>query len=196
MNYCMVITIHNKEYNVKEAKTEEELKQGLKGIEELPENEGMLFYFDPPREVSMTMQDTLLTLDQIFINEDQEVISVVTRKPKDENLVTIKDVAYVLELNANSGVRVGDEIEFEDDSKEYVMKILAPDGSVQMNLKGGERIFRRLFSKQLVQWVKKAKEVELDEKAFNKICIRIGKKMFRELKAQNEREPEYVELKS
>lgn len=156
----------------------------------------MLFYFDPPREVSMTMQDTLLALDQIFINEDQEVISVITRKPKDENLVTIKDVAYVLELNADSGIRVGDELEFEDDSKDYVMKILAPDGSTQMLLEGGERIFRRAFSKQLVQWVKKAKEVELNEEAFNKICIRIGKKMFRELKAQNEREPEYVELKS
>lgn len=187
----MNITIANKEYKVKEAKTEEELHKGLKGVESLPDNEGMLFYFNPPREVSMTMEDTLIALDQIFLNDDQEVIKVVTRKPKEKKLVTVDNVAYVLEVNANSGINEGDELEFDDDS-EAVMKVLAPDGSTQMELWGGERIFRRAFTKQLIQWVKKAREVESNEEAFNKICIRIGKKMFRELKAQDEREPEYV----
>lgn len=47
----MRIKIGNKEYNVKEARTEEEKEKGLQGITKLPENEGMLFFFDPPENV-------------------------------------------------------------------------------------------------------------------------------------------------
>jgi len=63
---------------------------------------------------------------------------------------------YVVELNANSKVKEGDELEFLDDTKEYTMKVLAPDGSTQMNLKGGERIFSRKNTKVLIRQAKKA----------------------------------------
>lgn len=184
----ITITINNKQYNAREAKTEEELKQGLKGVEELPKDEGMLFYFDPPREVSMTMEETLIPLDQIFINEDQEVISVITRKPKDSNLITLKDIAYVLELNANSGVEIGDTLEFEDAP---VMKVLAPDGSTQYDLWGGERIFSRKNTQILIKKAKKAESSKSDSdyKA-------LGKYMFKCLRIQDNREPEYVQLKN
>lgn len=46
------IKIGSKEYTVKVAKTGNEKEQGLQGITELPENEGMLFEFDEPDEVS------------------------------------------------------------------------------------------------------------------------------------------------
>lgn len=182
----MTITLNDKQYSVKEAKTEEERRQGLKGVKDLPEDEGMLFYFDPPQEVSMTMLDTLIPLDQIFINEDQEVIKVVTREPMDESLVTVLDTAYVLELNANSGVSIGDELEFEEDAP--VMKVLAPDGSEQMALWGGERIFSRKNTKILIKKAKKAdvSKAESDYKA-------LGKYMFKCIKKQDERPNEYVE---
>ena len=35
---------------------------------------------------------------------------------------------YVVEVNSNSGVKVGDELEFMDEDTP-VMKVLAPDGS-------------------------------------------------------------------
>ena len=66
----MVIRIGNNEYNVKEAKTEQEKIKGLQGVEKLPKDEGMLFYFDPSEEISMWMKDTKIPLDIIFINED------------------------------------------------------------------------------------------------------------------------------
>lgn len=181
------ISISNKKYKVKEARTEEELRQGLKGVEELPDDEGMLFYFDPPREVSMTMQSTLIALDQIFINEDDEVIKVVTRKPKDEELVSVEDVAYVLEVNANSGIKKGDELEFENGP---LMKILGSDGEVQAELWGNERIFSRKNTKILIKKAKKAQESQLDSdyKA-------LGNYIFKCIKIQDEREPEYVEIK-
>jgi uncharacterized membrane protein (UPF0127 family) len=40
------IKLGEKEYNVREAKTPEELQDGLQGVKELPQDEGMIFYFD------------------------------------------------------------------------------------------------------------------------------------------------------
>jgi uncharacterized membrane protein (UPF0127 family) len=42
----------------------------------LPEDEGMIFYFDPPQKVSFWMKDTKIPLDIVFINEEYEVIKV------------------------------------------------------------------------------------------------------------------------
>lgn len=48
------VQIENKSYNLLVATTEEEKEKGLMGIEELPENEGMLFDYsdDPQPELS------------------------------------------------------------------------------------------------------------------------------------------------
>jgi hypothetical protein len=93
---------------------------------------------------------------------------------------------YVVEVNVNSGVKVGDELEFEDDS-EVVMKVLAPDGSSQMDLVGGERIVSRKETKVLIRKAKKAYDSQNDRdfKA-------LGKYMFKVLKGQDGRDPEYV----
>jgi uncharacterized membrane protein (UPF0127 family) len=95
----MVIKIGNREYKVREAKTEKEKIEGLQGVEKLPKDEGMLFYFDPNEEVSMWMKDTKIPLDIIFINEEQEVTKVHQGKPEDETLITSPETAYVLEVN-------------------------------------------------------------------------------------------------
>ena len=129
----MVIRIGGNEYNVKEAKTDQEKIKGLQGVEKLPKDEGMLFYFDPDQEISMWMKNTKIPLDIIFINEDQEVTKVHHGKPNDETLISSPETAYVLEVNEKSGIKVGDELDIEDNS-DPVMKVLAPDGSTQMEL--------------------------------------------------------------
>lgn len=187
------ISIGDKKYKVKEAKTEEEKEKGLQGVTELPEDEGMLFYFDEDEDASIWMKDTLIPLDIIFINDDEEVVYVGEGVPETETIMTVPDVAYVLEVNKGSGIKEGDELEFEDDDDGPVMKVLAQDGSTQMELWGGERIFRRAFTKQIIKWAKRAEEVKGDEEKFNKICIRLGKKMFKEIKAQDTRPAEYVQ---
>lgn len=187
----ITINIGNKTYNVREAKTKEERIQGLQGIEQLPENEGMLFYFESPQDVSMWMKDVKIPLDIIYIDEDQEVIHVYKAKPNNTKKVTISDTLYVLEVNKDSGIKEGDELEFDGDAP--VMKVLFQDGSEQYPLWGGERIFRRPFTKQLIEWVKKADSIKDNEEEFNKICKRIGKKMFKEIKAQDTRPAEYVQ---
>lgn len=183
------IEIGEKQYLVEIAKTQEEKEQGLQGKESLNENEGMLFDFsNESGNISMWMKNTLIPLDIIFINDDDEVIKVVQGIPNDETPIVEQDVSYVLEVNAKSGIKVGDELDLEGP----VMKVLAQDGSTQMPLYGGERIYRRPFTKQLIKWVKKAEQAANNPEEFDRICVRIGKKMFKEIKAQDTRPPEYV----
>ena len=183
----MKITINNKIYNVKVAKTPEEKSKGLQGITELPDDEGMLFDFsDNPQEISMWMKDTLIPLDIIFINEDQEVILVEQGEPNSTQYITCEETAYVLELNINSGVKEGDEIEFDED-EEAVMKVLASDGSIQMELWGGERIVSRKETKILIKKAKRA-DASQSEKDYKSL----GKYLFKVFDKQDNRSPEYV----
>jgi len=54
------------------------------------------------------------------------------------------------------------------------MKVLAPDGSVQMGLKGGERIFSRANTKVLIRQAKKAYQSKTDSD-----YKRLGKSLFK-----------------
>lgn len=187
----MVIKIGSKEYRVREAKTDQEKIKGLQGVEKLPKDEGMLFYFDPNEEVSMWMKDTKIPLDIIFINEEQEVTKVHQGKPEDETLITSPETAYVLEVNQGSGIKVGDELDIDDNS-DPVMKVLAPDGSTQMELWGGERIVSRRETRILVKKAKAAEAVKNSPQFENK-CRSLGKYMFKVIKGQDIRKPEYVQ---
>lgn len=196
----MEITIGNKKYNVKEAKSQEELTNGLKGVTELPEDEGMLFYMpDQLSQQVFTMEGMKIPIDIIFIDQDQDVVDVRKNcQPDDPDIVSSTEyidddgyIEYVLEVNPNSGIKVGDSLDFGED--EPVMRVLAQDGSTQMDLWGGERIFRRAFTKQIINWAKKAIEVKEDKEKYDSICKRLGRKMFKEIKAQDTRPAEYVQ---
>lgn len=186
----VLIEIGNKKYKVQEARTEEEKEKGLQGVTELPEDEGMLFYFDPPEDVSMWMKDTLIPLDIVFINDDEEVVYVGEGVPNTETQMTIQNVAYVLEVNSGSGIQEGDELDFEEEDEDDapVMKVLAQDGSTQMDLWGGERIFSRKNTVVLIRKAKKA-NMSKDDKDYKAL----GRYMFKCIKGQDERPPEYVE---
>ena len=71
------------------------------------------------------------------------------------------------------------------------MKVLAPDGSTQMNLQGGERIVSRKETKTLIRKAKRAYENK--DKDYDKYCKALGRYMFKVIKGQNERPPEYVQ---
>lgn len=192
----VIVNIGDKTYKCKVAETEEQKKKGLMGIETLPEDEGMLFVWDKEGTQNMWMKNCPLPIEQIGINEDEEVTIVYQAEPNNETLIPFTNVKYILEVNRGSGIKEGDEVEIEDleEDSEYTMKVLAPDGSVQMYLKGGERIFRRAFTKQIIKWANKAESVKEDKDLFEKRCKRLGKMMFKELNNQDSREPEYVSL--
>lgn len=181
------ITLGDKQFKVEEAASYKERRDGLQGVKDLPKNEGMIFYFEEPDLVEMWMKDTLIPLDIIFINSDQEVIAVEKGKPNDPTLLGHEDTLYVVELNQDSGVKVGDELEFDDD-KAPTMKVLAPDGSTQMELEGGERIVSRRETKVLISKAYRARESHND-----KDYKALGRYIFKVFKKQDNREPEYVQ---
>ena len=186
----MKIEIGDKEYNVTCARTEEERIKGLQGVTELKDDEGMLFFFEEPQTVGFWMKDTKVPLDIIFISEDMEVISVYQGEPENENIAEEDNVKFVLEVNQGSGIEEGDELDIEEDEELPKMKVIAPDGSTQMELEGGERIFSRKNTRTLIRMAKRASKSKED-----KDYKALGKKMITYLKQQDEREPEYVEKK-
>lgn len=193
------IEVNGKEYKVQVADTEELREKGLQNVESLPEDEGMLFIFDEPQDAGFWMKDTLIPLDIIYINEDWDVIAIAHGEPHSEELLEVSDVLYVLEVNEGSGIHIGDEVDlsaFEDDSEidtedeeEIKMSVLDEDGSSQMDLKGGERIFSRKNTKVLVRLAKRAwrSKSDKDYKA-------LGRKVFQYLRVQNEKDDDYVDL--
>lgn len=183
------ITIGDKKYKVEIADTPEKQEKGLMSRESLPEDQGMLFIYDEPQDLSYWMKNTLISLDIIFIDDDMEVVSVKQGQPMSEEPITESDVQYVLEVNSNSGIEEGDQLVIEDsDDKEYSMHVLFPDGSTQMNLKGGERIVSRRETKILIKKAKKAEASKTDG-AYRAL----GRYIFKVLKRQDSREPEYVD---
>lgn len=196
-----IIKISDKIYLVQIAETEEERETGLSKTEKLDQDSGMLFVIPEGQgQVAFTMEDMSYDLDLIFINEDDEVYDVQYGKAgsKDPIISTGEDIIkYVLEVNPNSGIKVGDELEFTDcpdceevDEEEVSkMYVIGPDGQPQMELVGGERIISRRETKELIRKAKQAKKSksELDYK-------KLGRYMFRILDGQNSRPEEYVNL--
>lgn len=186
------IKIGDKEYKVKVAETELQHETGLMGETDLKQDEGMLFIYDEVQsECSFWMKDTPLPLDIVFINEDMEVISVHQGIPNDETPITERDVAFVLEVNTPSDIKPGDELEFSTNhTVKNKMQVLASDGSTQMELEGGERIFSRPNTKTLIKFAKKAVSTDRE-----KDYVNLGKRVFKFLDTQESNKPEYVEKK-
>ena len=191
------IEINDKEYNVLVAQTEDEKATGLMNVMEMDDNEGMLFIYDTPQTLEFWMKDTEIPLDIIFIDSDWEVKKIAKGNPFDETIISCNNVQYVLELNQNSGVQVGDEIDIEDDELSpgsnldlNKMYVYGSDGNVQAQLVGGERIISIAQTKVCIRKAKKAyaTKKEADYKS-------LGKYLFYVFKGQDEREPEYVEKK-
>ena len=188
------LEINDKEYNVLVAQTEDEKATGLMNVEEMSDSEGMLFIYDAPQHLEFWMYGTSIALDVIFINSDWEVISVKKGMPYDETVLSEDNAQYVLELNQNSGVKPGDEVDIEDDELSpgsnlnlNKMYVYGSDGEVQAILQGSERIFSIKNTKTLIRMAKRAytTKKESDYK-------RLGKKLFEYLHTQDTNEPDYV----
>ena len=183
------IKLAGQEYDIFIAKSEEQKKQGLQNFKSLPSDEGMLFVINEenPVETFFHMHNVPFPLDLIFMDDEFKVLDVKRGNPEDDRIEG--KASYVLEINANSGVKEGDEAELDDDdTHEYVMKVLSPDGSTQMQLEGGERIVSRKETKVLIKKALKAgsSKEDKDYKA-------LGKYIFKVLKGQDSRKPEYVD---
>lgn len=195
----VVIQIEDKEYKVQVALSNEEKEQGLSNTESLPADAGMLFDYsnDLQSELQFNTIDMKYPIDIIFINDNDEVTAITTGEPGSKEIIECtadsdEKLKYVLEVNTNSGINIGDEFEIEEDdvSDEEIdkMYILGSDGKPQMELVGGERIISRKSTKELIRKAKKANKSKSDSD-----YKKLGKYMFKVINQQNTQEPEYVE---
>jgi len=100
--------------NARIADTDKTREHGLMFVKHLPENEGMLFYFDEEAEHVFWMKNTLIDLDIIFISADKTVSSVEHQVPHTYTYTPDSDVPrvygygkYVLELPAKTAAKHG-----------------------------------------------------------------------------------------
>ena len=186
------IEINDQEFSLLVAKTEEEKTQGLSNTDSLPED-GMIFDYSeiPETELTFNTVDMKYPIDIVFVNDKDIVVAVETCEPSDELIEVTADegelLKYVIEVKANSGIQIGDEVEFEDDSDEMYM--LDENGKPVYTIKSGARIFSRIHTRKLIRAAKKAKKSK-DDKDYKKL----GKLMFKILDVQDNQDSEYVEL--
>lgn len=185
------IKIGNIDYLAYIAQSEEEKETGLQNVEELENRdglqEGMLFVYDEPQHLDFWMKDTEIPLLLAFINENNIVISVKFGTPMSDELISEDNSKYVFETIPEANINIGDEL-ILNDFEPNKLYVIGSDGTPQAILEGGERIFSRKSSAVIIRKAKKAFESQSDTDYKD-----LGRYIFNEMKAQDNREPEYVE---
>ena len=89
-------------------------------LEHLDSGNGMLFIFDNSQIINMWMKNTLIPLDMIFIDQNNQIINIKNHaEPLSLQVIpSIKPAKKVLEINANLskklGIQVGQKIVYEN----------------------------------------------------------------------------------
>ena len=104
-------------FTVQVAATPDEQERGLMFFKSLAPDQGMIFPYDPPQEVSFWMENTLIPLDIVFIRPDGTIARITNAKPLDETpLPSGEPIGAVLEIRggraAELGIKPGDEVEW------------------------------------------------------------------------------------
>lgn len=111
-------TIRNTTWVMEVAKTEEQRERGLMFRAFMPEENGMLFVFERPREVAMWMKNTQIPLDMVFIDDTSHISGLYQNaKPYSEKTIHISGLmSRLIELNAGqikaAGIQKGDAVTF------------------------------------------------------------------------------------
>jgi uncharacterized membrane protein (UPF0127 family) len=111
----------NVSFNCEVADTPSERAIGLMNRENLDADEGMLFMFESPQNISFWMKNTLIPLDIIFIDESGIVVNIELANPEPgvsdadlERYSSDRPIIWVLEINqglcANYGITPGTSV--------------------------------------------------------------------------------------
>jgi uncharacterized membrane protein (UPF0127 family) len=98
--------------------TLEKQERGLMFRQSMPENEGMLFVYKEPQEMSFWMRNTFIPLDIVFVGADGIILNIHQARPLDESVLypSAGSAKYVIETNqgwfSRHGIRPGDRVIF------------------------------------------------------------------------------------
>ncbi len=103
--------IHDFEFNVEVAETEEQKMKGLMFRKSIPKDYGMIFIYEDEDFRAMWMKNTLIPLDLVFLNAEREVVQIIPDVPPCKNdpcetYPSKKKAKFVLELNAGMSKRM------------------------------------------------------------------------------------------
>ena len=115
------VIIKNKSFlfNVEIADTKEKREKGLMFRSVLEEGEGLLFVLPKPYFANIWMKNTVLSLDIIFISEDNIIVDLLKEAlPLSEEIYSSRmKTKYILEINSGLieklGIVIGDEVHIE-----------------------------------------------------------------------------------
>lgn len=114
------LSINESEFEVAVAHSRTLKALGLSGVEELSENQGMLFLFDTEEPHGFWMNDMLISIDILWLNSEKEIVKIKENVSPDtypETFGLEVDSRYVLELTAGvveeQGFERGDQVEFK-----------------------------------------------------------------------------------
>lgn len=98
------------------AEDDESRAKGLMMVEQLGQDEGMLFVFEKPKRLSFWMKNTPLPLSIAYISKEGIIKEIYDMQPFSEKSIPSQyAVLYALELPKGSfkslGIKVGDKIE-------------------------------------------------------------------------------------
>lgn len=194
----MKLNVGDEQFIVKVASSDTARKRGLSGVKSLPKGNGLVLKYDEPTSMKITIRGMNFPLDLIFIR-DSKVIAVKKAKVWDPDISIEEPIDSVLEINLGEkgSIKTGDSVSWvgEKIKKDTIimaegglvpegdLHVLDEDGKVQMNVKGDERVFSRIHTKQLYNLAIKAKEPS-DYK-------RLGRAMVRMITRQNTQKPQF-----
>lgn len=96
-------------FRIELAMTPEEQSQGLMFRPSMPEDAGMLFVFEPPRQAAFWMRNTMISLDIIFVGADGRIVNIAERAVpfSEKTLRSDGIVRAVLEINGGLSSELG-----------------------------------------------------------------------------------------
>jgi len=108
---CLASDIHlrlnDRVFKVTTAISQEERAKGLMFVKSMPNDEGMLFYYNQPHKVSFWMKNTYIALDIIFFDQQGTLLGFHSNAQPCKNITqscprypSDDPVSYVLEINA------------------------------------------------------------------------------------------------
>ena len=93
------LKIGNKYYIVRISYTQQEKNQGLQQITRLDDNEGMLFVYDEPQNVSFWMKNTPTPLSIAYIDKTGVIRDIFDMEPYSlKDITSTVSVRYALEV--------------------------------------------------------------------------------------------------
>jgi uncharacterized protein len=96
-------------FGIEEAKTSQQMMQGLMYRRSMPADAGMLFEYDHPQPVSFWMKNTLIPLDMLFVDQRGRIINIHERAVPGslEPIAAAAPARAVIELNGGTAARLG-----------------------------------------------------------------------------------------